>query len=386
MSKFLFIINIDMGQNGPSVHLLTDIINETRSRGHEIVRVERRYNTSSWCVSKEKNEFGDLIYRVETLPPNKRNYFFRYLDDIKYACICKKIFVNESFYKVFIQSCNTAGFHAYWINRRLKCPFVLNVQDIFPLDIYFENILSKRNIAFLFFQKEQLYAYKTAQRIITISEDMKDTLGKMIRYDKIDVIYNWEYKTTWSDAENNVIKEKLFKNNKFNVVYAGNIGNAQGVDILIKTSKLLETYKNIEVIIIGNGSCCEKCIKLATKLCVKNIRFEKKLPQNFAPYIYWNADINVITLAAGIMNTSFPSKTAGCIKSGRPLIYCIEQESKAIRKLIEKNTNVFQCDPGDAEKLAALILYIYNNSYNRNKSGKMLIPSSPKNYVDLLEK
>lgn len=375
-----------MNTNGPSVHLLNDIIASTKKAGNEVVRIERKYGQNTWKKTIEKID-GSSVIRFESSDTKSVSNAKRYINDIKYAYYCWKEFRKSHFDYVFLQSCNTAGFHAFWIKHSIKCALVFNVQDIFPEDTVYEGVLKRSGILYKTFQIEQNYAYRYSNFIITISEDMKKTLiDSGVSEEKVKVIYNWQYQNQWNEADSLAVKETLFNDEKFHVVYAGNIGNAQGVDTLIKAGKLLEMYKDIVIDIIGNGSKKSDCINLAKKQGSSNIIFHELLPQNLSRYIYEQADINIVTLISGIIRTSLPSKTASCFNSGKPVIYCVESDSITINKLQKASSLVSQCDPGDESMLANRIIEIYKQrplTENITCYNDVLIPQSPDCYAEV---
>lgn len=385
--RFLFILSIDMDKNGPSVHLLNDIMSEVRKRGHSITRMQKKYQEDTGAITKHKDE--DVIYLCECKEPHSLNYFKRYIAEIKYVIKCMKTLRNEKFDAVFLQSCNNAGYQTWWINHFLKCPIIYNVQDIFPLDIAYEGVISKKNPVYIVLSMLQKYAYKSSARVITISEDMKNTLINIgVSKEKIDVVYNWAYSEEKNPEYNDEIVSTFFNNSKYNVVYAGNIGTAQGVENLIHACSYLENESDISVTVIGTGSREKKCKEIAKEKKLSNVHFYGLVPQYLAQYVYDNADVNIVTLASGIINTSFPSKTAACYKSKKPVVYCVEDSSITIKKLVDANDMIFQCAPGDPKLLANTILKVKNGNKKYTKYltyDKVLFPQEAKAYVNILE-
>jgi glycosyltransferase involved in cell wall biosynthesis len=75
-----------------------------------------------------------------------------------------------------------------------KAIVTFNVQDIFPYNLAFSGRLKRNSIVFRILAAEQRYGYKHSDHVITISEDMKDTLvADDVDPDKVEVIYNWSY-------------------------------------------------------------------------------------------------------------------------------------------------------------------------------------------------
>ena len=388
--RIMYILGIDMEKSGPSVHLLNDIIKKAKSRGHEIIRIEKSYADDSWNISEHCSN-GEYIYKVECTLPQGQSYIKRYLDDLRYVYKCWKTLRKKNVDIVFLQSCNNAAFQCFWIKHCLKKPIVYNVQDIFPLDIYYEGIMSKKNPIYVFFDLLQKYAYKCSSKIITISRDMERSLIELgVEANKLSVIYNWAYEDNYSIEYEKEIREKFYSNNLFHVVYAGNVGMAQSVETLINACVYLQSYSDIEVLIIGSGSKLNKCKELASQLGLKNIKFYNLVPQHLAQYVYNGADVNIVTLLPGIINTSMPSKTAACYKSNKPVIYCVDEDSKTIELLVNASKSIFKCVPGNSKALAEKILEIYENKSSidgnhRVPYKEVMKPQEASAYMDVIE-
>ena len=188
-----------------------------------------------------------------------------------------------------------------------------------------------------------------------------------------------------------IFNNLIFNNGKFNVVYAGNIGMAQNVLLIMKAAKILKNYDDIRFIIIGGGAKKELCKKYQDNEKLDNVVFYDMLPQKYSQYIYKNADINMVTLQKGIFKTSLPSKTAVCYSCGRPVIFCIEKESASVATMIKNSTLAYQCEPEDETALAKLIIEIKNSASDAkditvNPYKEIFTPQSAGCYVDELEK
>ena len=263
-----------------------------------------------------------------------------------------------------MQSNNIAGIAIKIFSLKFpKTPVVYNVQDIFPLNASLSGNLSKKSILYRILSSMQRYAYKKASHIITISEDMKETLVEEgVDKNKISVIYNWSYQDKMYDIENidfsNV--SQIFNKDKFNVVYAGNIGVMQNVEIIIKAADLLKYEEKIHFHIIGDGVNKNKLYQMSKELMLNNISFWSMMGSEDAPSIYASADVNVIPLIKDVYKTALPSKTATCIACGKPIIFCVGTNSRFVNKA-KKEIGCFAVDSDDAEGLKEAILSVYSN-------------------------
>lgn len=174
---------------------------------------------------------------------------------------------------------------------------------------------------------------------------------------------------------------------KFNVVYAGNIGVMQDVDVLVSAAKLMQGEDGIQFHIFGDGIYKERLQHDAEGL--SNISFWPMQPSELAPSIYAMADVNVIPLAPNIYRTALPSKTATCLACGKPIIFAIGKESKFGEK-ITKKCDFKVIESGKAEKLADEIKKLRDEKDdNKDESAFFLkyfrVSVNSRRYVELIK-
>lgn len=358
-------------KNGNEVHILQ------KNSGGPLPHIPERL--------KNYKVTTDVVPFEET---SKTNFIGRYKSAIKYINNCKK-YITGDYDAAFIQSNTVAGFAVRAVRKKLPNAIVtFNVQDIFPYNASFSGMVKKNSIKFKLLAAEQRYGYKRSNHIITISEDMKDTLvSDGVDADKIDVIYNWSYQDELFEISDLTPVEHIIKKDYFNVVYAGNIGIMQNVDIIIETAKLMKDNKNIWFNIIGNGVYKEKLKAKAEKYGISNISFHPMQPPELAPLIYSAADVNVIPLVKDVYRTALPSKTATCLACQKPIIFAIGKESKFGRKVTEE-ANCPVVDADNPQELAEAIRNVMNER-KTNRAGDFFlqycgITKNSKKYAEII--
>ena len=137
-------------------------------------------------------------------------------------------------------------------------PFVYNLQDVFPDSLVTTGLTHKGSLIWRVGRKIEDYTYRNASHIVTISNSMKRNLiHKGVAPDKITVVSNWidlgNVKPV-PRTENRIIKEYSINTDKFLVVYAGNLGAAQGAEVIVETAKLLSYENRIHIVVFGGGS------------------------------------------------------------------------------------------------------------------------------------
>ena len=168
--------------------------------------------------------------------------------------------------------------------------------------------------------------------IITISEDMKTLIVNTgVSKDSVFIAHNWSYSDSTVDIkwdDNAFVKKFGLEKDLFYVVYAGNIGVMQNVEIIIDAANKLKGREDIRFIIVGDGIGKSKLLEKANKLELRNVNFYPMQPPDIASHIYAMANVNVIPLKKGVINTALPSKTSACLSCGKPIIACVDKESE----------------------------------------------------------
>ncbi len=370
--RFLFVFDIGFDRGGPSVHLLQDILRSALEEGHAVKVILKKTNGPDKEMPDEFLANPNFHYHIIDEKTNKKSGFIsRYIDEIKYAKKCAGLFLSDGrFDAVFLQSNVITYFYMKQL-KKLDCRIVYNVQDIFPYNLKLSGQLPLAKITFPIFRKLQNAGYKMADKIITISDDMKQTLvDDGVESDKIEVVYNWSYADTPIRLET-IDPENVFDlhldHNKFNVVYAGNIGKMQNVELIAKAAREMEEDESIHFYIIGDGANKRDVEQIANGL--KNVTMLPMQPVRYAESIYAQADLNVIPLMLGGIRTALPSKTATVLRVNKPMAFCIDGETE-IEKLMGKIDGVYFCDCCDTTSVKSLLqklMRVNSGDINRNK-------------------
>lgn len=329
-------------------HIMRDIILGLLERGHEVNLIQKQYLDIPQYPQQFDKYFGKQlqVHNIKFEKKAKADLKARYLADLSYyGQSCKWMKKNKPD-KVFLQSCNTAFFTVFYAKHILKCPLLYNEQDIFPENAYFAGILSERSMVYKAAHALQKYAYKNATALSTISDDMKSTI--VTRYgiseDKVQVIYNWGHEElkAHSEQDNIFLKKYPKKPGEFRVVYAGNLGKMQNVELILETAALMKDDAGVSFYIVGGGVNEEKLKTFAKEKELNNVTFVGMQPPEEVADLYAAADVNVIPLQKGLIYAALPSKTADCLIAGKPIITCVDDESmfaKLVRKCGIENAN-----------------------------------------------
>ena len=360
--KILMWLSIGLDRRTPSEHLLTAIVEALYEKGHTVHILQKSSGGDKPSLPDNMARLGVTTTCVSQIQAGKSNFVGRYLADLQYVMKCRKYLKTLEFDRVFMQSSNVAGVQTATLRQlHRNVPLTFNVQDIFPENAVYSRTMKKDSMPYRVLSAIQKKAYRDVDRIITISEDMKDQLLELgVDEDKISVIDNWSYQDEVYDPEQTTseVVDRLMPEDDFNVVYAGNIGLMQNVEIVVETAAKMKNEPKIRFHIFGDGLYRKKLEARTQELGLENVVFHDMLPAEHAPALYCKADVNIIPLAENIYRTALPSKTATCLACQKPIILAIGEKSR-FGHVLSKKTGCKITGSNDAEGMAKAILSIY---------------------------
>ena len=370
--KILFWAFSGFDQHTTSEHLLTAVLVQLCRAGHTIHILQKGNGGPLPPVPQALAGYPVTTCVIPVKAAEKGNFAARYQAELAYVHACRK-HITPGYEAVFIQSNNVAGFAVRAVRKVLpRAVVTLNVQDIFPYNAAFGGALRKNGPAFQVLAAVQRYGYRQADHIITISEDMQDTLVRDgTPRCKVRVIYNWSYQDALYEEKQPRPAVPLDPA-CFNVVYAGNIGVMQNVDLLVETARLMQEDPDVHFHIIGNGLYKKKLEAKAREYGVRNLSFWPMQPPEMAPAIYSAASVNVIPLVKNVYKTALPSKTATCLACGKPVIFAIGKESRFGQKAAQE-AGCLLVDSDRPEGLAAAIRRVRAADFPREKAGAFFL-------------
>ena len=254
--------------------------------------------------------------------------------------------------------------------------YIYNIQDFNPEQVLAVNYTKNRFITnvMMWFDK---FSCKQSDLIITVGRDLVKTVENRFKGKKVPktvMINNWIdeneiYPLEESNERVVAFKKKYGLDDKFVIMYSGNIGLYYDLEKLIKVVERFKpgtkTADGREVVFafVGAGSVLDKLVMYVKEHHMDNVVF---IPyQDKADLIYsLNAgDVHWCVNAKGIKGVSCPSKYYGLAAAGKPIIGVLEEGSE-VRCLIEDTKGGLCCNPGDYEQIEKNILWFIDSVGN----------------------
>lgn len=244
---------------------------------------------------------------------------------------------------------------------------------------------SKNKLVLYLMMIADKFSCRHSDLVITVGRDLVETLKKRFKnrnVPKYTMINNWiDEKEVYPLPEDNervlAFKKKYGLDNKFVIMYSGNIGLYYDLEKLVKVLKQfrkgytlkgvyepgLKTADGREVVFafVGAGSVLDKLVMYTKKHHFENVIF---IPyQDKADLVYsLNAgDVHWCVNAKGIKGVSCPSKVYGIMGVGKPIIGVLEKGSE-VRMLIDEIGCGKCCEPGDYVEVANIIRWYIENA------------------------
>lgn len=248
---------------------------------------------------------------------------------------------------------------------------IYNLQDIFPDSLITSEICDKNSLLFKIGRKMENFTYRNADLIITITDDMKrNVVEKGVNQEKVKVIRNWidtDRVVPIDRKQNKLFDELKLPKDKFYVVYAGNIGKVQGIEVIVEAAKRLTDNPDIQFIIFGNGSEEERIKSEAQGL--SNLSIYPLMPQERVSEVYSLGDVSIVTCKSGTGGSGMPSKTWTIMSTGTPIIASFDLGGEMDRTI--RNACCGYCvEAGDAAALSEVILNLSKDRARIEKIGK----------------
>ena len=236
-----------------------------------------------------------------------------------------------------------------------RIPFVYNIQDLWPDSLLSTGMFGNR-IGLNLVNAWCKLVYKRAAKITVIAPGMKESLiNRGVPANKIDVIYNWcDDALIYRGDKNEKLASSLGMANKFNIVFAGNIGKAQAMWAVLDAARLLVSdCPDVQFVLIGGGVEVEPLKQKSKDMGLSNVLFLARRPISEIGPILRLADILFVHLKDDpLFRITIPSKTQAYMAMGRPVLMGVKGDAA---NLVKKANAGLSCEPENPESIAETV-------------------------------
>jgi glycosyltransferase involved in cell wall biosynthesis len=255
----------------------------------------------------------------------------------------------------------TLGPPAWLLSRLHRAPLTYEIQDLWPESLAATGMLTKPWILGLV-DRFARWVYRRTSAIRVISPGMREHLiGKGVPGDRLQVIPNWIDTETYRPVPpNGALAEKLGLAGRFNVMFAGNIGFAQGLETALEAGELLRDMFDVQFVLVGDGADLQRLKDEAECRDITNVKFLGRYPSESMSQLYALADVLLVHLRdEPLFRITVPHKIYAYMASGKPILAAMTGD--AAYEVQTMNCGI-ACPSSDAPALADAVRRMRNLS------------------------
>ncbi len=219
-------------------------------------------------------------------------------------------------------------------------PWILEIRDLWPESIKTVGAMND-NIFIKYFEKEEIWNYKSADKIITVTDSFKKTIeGKGITPDKIEVVKNGVNSDLYKPLpKNKILLDELNLNGKTILGFIGTHGLAHKLDFILDCAKELKDT-NYHFLFVGDGAMKKALVEKRENENISCVTMLDSIPKNQVSGYLSLVDISLINLRrSDLFKTVIPSKIFENAAMEIPILLGVDGEARSI---IEKyNAGLF---------------------------------------------
>lgn len=270
---------------------------------------------------------------------------------------------------------------------RKKFSFI--VYDLYPDSLFSQGFVKRNSFLGRWWMTKNKQIFAKADCVFTLSEDMKKAVAQYVAEDKIKIVYNWAHNEHMRpiDKKENVFLADLKLQDKFIVLYSGNMGMTHDVDMLVDVADRLKKNKTIHFLFIGEGAKKPIVEAKVARYRLENCSVLPYQPLEVLPYSMGAADLAVVTTDAKQSGLSVPSKTYTYLATGAALL-CLAEENTELARLTRER-RIGRCFVSqDLDGIAGYILQMVSDRRllqeykdNSRKASLRYTPENAQKYV-----
>lgn len=318
----------------PEPFRINEICEELVRRGHNVTVLTGLPNYPDGEIYKgyenkheEETINGVKIYRCKIRPRKKgsinllRNYLsFWYKARLAIRVLPCTFDVVYSYQLSPI----TSSAPACWYAKKNKVPLFLYCLDLWPESVV--EGFSSRSPIYKFISWLSKRIYSSACIIGVTSPSFIGYLHPLIKWPKERFVYIPQHAR---DISSQIVVEK---HEQLNVVFTGNIGASQNLDVLVDAINLIKDKTGFKVTIVGSGSDLDRLKEKVRRLgLTEQIEFAGRQPKEKMPEYYSMADFCFLSLRdEGAVSWTIPGKLQEYMSAGKPILAAINGDTRFI--------------------------------------------------------
>ena len=326
----------------PENFKINDLIFSLKKRGHQITVLTGKPNYSKTHFFEGYGWKSDDFEMINDIPVYRANLFSRrnggatrlFLNYISFAILAsfKVRKIKGSFDAIFVYQTSpvTVGIPATFAKNLFKTPIYFWVQDLWPESLTAAGGV-KNKLVLGFFNSLTKWIYNHSKKILIQSNGFREyILNQEIPNDKI-IFYPNLTEDFYKPLQDVKEYQEFFQKEFFNIVFAGNIGEAQSFKTIIEAINNIKELQ-VKLIVLGDGRYKETALSLIKEKGLQShFNFLGSFPPTEMPKFFSYADALLVSLKKDkIFSLTIPAKIQSYLACGKPIIASIDGEGAKI--------------------------------------------------------
>ena len=356
----LYELGVRLSKLGYEIHVLTAMPNYPAMKIHKDYRGKVFYSESmgpfkvfrSWIfVSKSKGIVKRLL-----------NYFSFVISSFIYG-----IFNLGKYDIVFCESPPLfLGMSAYCLSKAKRARFIFNVSDLWPESAEKLGLVTN---PFMLKMATRLEEWLYRKSVVVTGQTQGIVRDIKKRFPKKEVYWlpngvDPEFYNP-DTVQSNWRIENDFKEGDLLLLYAGIIGHAQGLEVILKAAERLKDEKTIKFILLGDGPVKPDLIKMKEDLSLENVFFFDPITKDQMPPVVKAVDMALIPLKKlPLFEGAIPSKIFENLAMKKPILLGVDGEAKEL--FIDEGKCGLHFEPENDLDLSEKILSVHKGEVELN--------------------
>lgn len=334
------------------------------------MEIYEAYKTKSYCYEELQglkiHRSAIFVSKSKSIINRLKNYFSFVLSSIRTS---SKLESNYDFLM-----CESPplflGYSAMYLARKKKAKLIFNVSDLWPESAEKLGVVTNKYLLKLAYNLEAKLYKKSA--LVTgqtqgICKNIKERFPQVNTYwlpNGVDLEYYNPVAIksgAWRDNHN-------FKTTDIVFLYAGIIGIAQGLEIILKAAENFKSNPNVKFVLLGSGPEKPKLIELKNELKLSNVLFLDTVSKPEMPSVLKDINAAIIPLKKlELFKGAIPSKIFENLAMEVPIILGVDGEAKSL--FIDEGQCGLYFEPENESELTKCINFVINNSNETKQFG-----------------
>lgn len=327
-------------------------------QGHEVRVITAPPYYPDWEVIKSYSRFsysqeqmrGVTVWRCPLYVPKVPSALRRILHLISFSL--------SSFWVTLFQARWKPDLILYVVPTLFCCPQVLllkrltgahcviHIQD-FEVDALFASGLTKAGLLSKSVSKLERVIYNFFDTVSTISTGMVERARtKGVVAEKLSLFPNWSDIDRFEDVgrDPHFLRELGVNPRKTIILYSGNFGEKQGLEIIVEVAKLFSDRDDLHFLLVGNGAAESRLKAMVKKSELDNVTFADLQPEGRLPSLLASADLHLVTQKADIADMVMPSKLTNILAVGGNAVITAKEDT-TLGRLCSQYDGIALCVP-----------------------------------------